>query len=329
MSELSAKEIEDKRGLMQEAYGWQHKQWINALCDMALRSLESAVSATGTPKFDDIEQYRLQMAGISTAAIGYWHEGMSIHADYDTIALRDVAKLYAKYEAKHKRVEELEAMLAAAPVAATGAQEAVESIHVSDILREADHIEQNGIAVAKFGGEEVHEGRCRVLCAMYLREFVTIKHMSDRLNKLYPEKPVASAPEHMSLLTDCIAGLEREADGGWSPAASEHLRKARRALGWIADACAVPEERAMWQPIATAPKNGSLLLLLIGLDDERCCELEDTDRPSRTVGHNNFDHDGEDKWHFAGWNWENDYYTEGHGTPTHWRPYMNRVPHGD
>ena len=47
---------------------------------------------------ESIEQYRLQMAAISTAAIGYWHEGHPIHADYDTPALRDVAKLYARYD---------------------------------------------------------------------------------------------------------------------------------------------------------------------------------------------------------------------------------------
>lgn len=47
----------------------------------------------------DIEQYQLQMAGICTAALGYWTEDNSIHPDYDTPALRDVAKLYAKYAA--------------------------------------------------------------------------------------------------------------------------------------------------------------------------------------------------------------------------------------
>jgi ribosomal 50S subunit-associated protein YjgA (DUF615 family) len=44
-----------------------------------------------------IEQYRMQMSAICTAAIGYWKESDSIHPDYDTLALRDVAKLYAKY----------------------------------------------------------------------------------------------------------------------------------------------------------------------------------------------------------------------------------------
>ncbi len=53
-------------------------------------------------KLEDSEQYRMQMAGISTAAIGYWKEGEPIHPDYDTVALRDVAKLYAKYDALYK-----------------------------------------------------------------------------------------------------------------------------------------------------------------------------------------------------------------------------------
>ena len=52
----------------------------------------------GEPVLQDIEQYRLQMAGICTAAIGYWKEGDGIHPDYDTLALHDVAKLYAKYD---------------------------------------------------------------------------------------------------------------------------------------------------------------------------------------------------------------------------------------
>jgi hypothetical protein len=60
------------------------------------------VYVEGTAKLDDIEQYRLQMAAIGTASFGYWKEGDSIHPDYDTVPLRDVARLYAKYEALHK-----------------------------------------------------------------------------------------------------------------------------------------------------------------------------------------------------------------------------------
>lgn len=53
-------------------------------------------------KLEDVEQYRMRMAGICTAAIGYWKEGDPIHPDYDTPALRDVAKLYAQYDALYK-----------------------------------------------------------------------------------------------------------------------------------------------------------------------------------------------------------------------------------
>jgi hypothetical protein len=48
------------------------------------------------------EQYRQQMAAIGVAAIGYWTEAMGIHPDYDTVPLRDVARLYAKYDALHQ-----------------------------------------------------------------------------------------------------------------------------------------------------------------------------------------------------------------------------------
>lgn len=54
------------------------------------------------PVLQDIEQYRMQMAGICTAALGYWKEGDSIHPDYDTPALREVARLYAKYNELYK-----------------------------------------------------------------------------------------------------------------------------------------------------------------------------------------------------------------------------------
>ena len=51
------------------------------------------------------EQYRIQMATITCAALGYWKEEDGIPAEYDTPALRDVAKLYAKYEALRKQVD--------------------------------------------------------------------------------------------------------------------------------------------------------------------------------------------------------------------------------
>lgn len=70
---------------------------------MVMVALPVAQSAAGAgAALGQIEQYRMQMACISTAAIGYWKEGDDIHPDYDTVALRDVAKLYAKYAALHE-----------------------------------------------------------------------------------------------------------------------------------------------------------------------------------------------------------------------------------
>lgn len=93
---------------------------------------DAALSAINTwnrrahPPADDArvaeleERERLRLAGISTAAIGYWKERDSIHPDYDTVALRDVAGLYAKYAAQadriaalHEHIAALEAQLAA------------------------------------------------------------------------------------------------------------------------------------------------------------------------------------------------------------------------
>lgn len=81
------------------------KTRYRSLCDeiadpaiVALREALAEQPAQQEPVLQEIEQYRLQMAGISTAAIGYWKESDGIHPDYDTIALRDVAKLYAKYD---------------------------------------------------------------------------------------------------------------------------------------------------------------------------------------------------------------------------------------
>lgn len=72
-----------------------------------------------------------------------------------------------------------------------------------------------------------------------------------------------------------------------------------------------------WQPIATAPKDGTLILLRVQFDEHA---TEDTDGPAPTIGANNRDNDGEDRWLFAGWCWSHDHFTEGSGTPVSWQP---------
>lgn len=63
----------------------------------ALKRWESAIPLAidplPVPALQDIEQYRMQMAGISTAALGYWKADEPIHPDYDTPAVDHAAEL--------------------------------------------------------------------------------------------------------------------------------------------------------------------------------------------------------------------------------------------
>ena len=110
IKDLLAKIPADAR-LMYNGDGFGMNIPIGSLASKALAEIERleaalAMNANAAPQAEpvlqDIEQYRLQMAGISVAAIGYWKEGDEIHPDYDTPALRDVAKLYVKYDELYK-----------------------------------------------------------------------------------------------------------------------------------------------------------------------------------------------------------------------------------
>lgn len=71
-----------------------------------------------------------------------------------------------------------------------------------------------------------------------------------------------------------------------------------------------------WQPPDTAPKDSTLLLLLV--EPEQCAT---EDGPlCRTIGGNNFDNDGVDRWQFAGWDWCNDRFIDGIGKVLGWMP---------
>lgn len=78
------------------------------------------------------------------------------------------------------------------------------------------------------------------------------------------------------------------------------------------------QEPAAWLPIDAAPKDGSLVLLLVEFEDHA---TEDGPGPHPTIGSNTSENDeGPDEWQFAGWNWEYDCYTQGVGTPVGWLP---------
>ena len=81
-----------------------------------------------------------------------------------------------------------------------------------------------------------------------------------------------------------------------------------------------------WRDMATAPRDGTLVRLLVEFIEHA---TEDSEAmPSPTIGANSFDHTGEDLWQFAGWSWEQDCFTQGVGEPVGWLPLLD-TPHAD
>lgn len=76
--------------------------------------------------------------------------------------------------------------------------------------------------------------------------------------------------------------------------------------------------------MSAAPKNGDLLQLLVEhCDDGELDTATENEARWRTIGHNNFENDGEDKWVYAGWCWDHDHFTEGRGgRPIAWAPLL-------
>ncbi|GKS96917.1 hypothetical protein [Acidovorax sp. SUPP2825] len=84
----------------------------------------------------------------------------------------------------------------------------------------------------------------------------------------------------------------------------------------------VPSEQ--WRPMETAPKDGTLLRLLVEFEHHA---TEDGEGPQPTIGSNTWDnHHDFDEWQFAGWDWCQDRYTQGVGKPVGWLPLLGTAP---
>jgi len=85
---------------------------------------------------------------------------------------------------------------------------------------------------------------------------------------------------------------------------------------------------ADWQPIETAPKDGTMLLLVV--TSTSCHALEDVGVGNSyvTIGHNSKDNGMDDAWQTVGWSWSHDCFLDIGGamqpdhfdTPIMWRP---------
>lgn len=73
-----------------------------------------------------------------------------------------------------------------------------------------------------------------------------------------------------------------------------------------------------WQPMDSAPKDGTIIELVVDYTDGSGPLMDAI--LACTIGWNGFDDHGVDEWHFAGWDWCQDYVCAGSGTPVAWRP---------
>lgn len=76
-----------------------------------------------------------------------------------------------------------------------------------------------------------------------------------------------------------------------------------------------------WQDMATAPKDGSMLRLLVNPSPEEFTAFDDSLTPFETIGFNNLDNTEDDRWEFAGWDWSQDCFITGRGEVIGWAPF--------
>jgi hypothetical protein len=79
-----------------------------------------------------------------------------------------------------------------------------------------------------------------------------------------------------------------------------------------------------WLPMETAPKDGTLIRLLVQFTDH---SFEDDGAPNTTIGSNTSTLTLEtEDWKFAGWCWTSDVFTQGEGVPLGWLPLHATAP---
>ena len=87
------------------------------------------------------------------------------------------------------------------------------------------------------------------------------------------------------------------------------------------------ENMALAKPLDTAPKDHTMIWLLVDYSDEGRNPLED-EILGWTIGFNGEEHTGISQWQFTGWNWQQDCFTEGFGKVVGWYPLTrpNTIP---
>lgn len=95
------------------------------------------------------------------------------------------------------------------------------------------------------------------------------------------------------------------------------------AVAAIAALAAQPAPVEQPRPMETAPKDGTVVRLLVRFT-ENGFEDAGPEKAVWTIGQNGADHHPEDdEWLFAGWNWQQDCFTQGVGEPIGWLPMID------
>jgi hypothetical protein len=77
--------------------------------------------------------------------------------------------------------------------------------------------------------------------------------------------------------------------------------------------------REEWMPMDTAPRDGTLIRLLVRFTEHA---TEDTSEPCPTIGAWPATGDDDSAFQFAGWCWNHDHFCEGQGEPIGWLPML-------
>ncbi|WP_313171405.1 dATP/dGTP pyrophosphohydrolase domain-containing protein [Stenotrophomonas sp.] len=143
--------------------------------------------------------------------------------------------------------------------------------------------------------------------------------------------PIAAAPVEGGQITgwrnvDGMAVFAVASHSGITP--NQEFVRYDDHLNSLASTPAAPGIDLAPRPMATAPRDGTMLRLLVQFDDHA---TEDTEGPAWTIGACNDDNVHQDEragWQFAGWCWDHDHFTEGKGTPVGWLPLIDASPEG-
>ena len=128
-----------------------------------------------------------------------------------------------------------------------------------------------------------------------------------------------SAREHLiASMAQCVINAPRAAQLRAGAMATSLEDCAIRAIA----SCVISEPEAAL-PMETAPRNGTMVRLLVEFSDHA---TEDCVGPAWTIGACYDDNVGAGEgigWQFAGWCWSHDHFTEGRGTPVGWLPMLS------